>query len=48
MPPEGLPLFDSHCHVYERTFDADLGAVLARARTAGVYGMIAIGASGDL
>ncbi len=43
-----LALFDSHCHVYEKTFDADLGDVLARARAAGVEGMIAIGASGDL
>jgi TatD DNase family protein len=42
------PLFDSHCHVYEKEFEADLGEVLARARQGGVTGMIAIGASGDL
>ncbi len=43
-----LQLFDSHCHVYEKTFDADLAEVLGRARATGVDGMIAIGASGDL
>ena len=40
-------LFDSHCHVDGPEFDADRDAVLARARSAGVSHLIAIGAVGD-
>ncbi|MBX3023474.1 TatD family hydrolase [bacterium] len=46
LPPlHGAALIDSHCHL-DMDFDADRGAVLARARAAGVEAMITIGASG--
>ncbi len=41
MPPE--PLSDSHCHLNDPAFDADLPAVLARARDAGVTRMLVVG-----
>lgn len=34
--------FDSHCHLTAEAFDADRDAVLERARTAGVVGMVSI------
>lgn len=40
--------FDSHCHVDGPEFDEDRADTMARARTAGVRGMIAIGAVGDI
>ena len=40
-------LIDSHAHVDGPEFDADRAEVLARARAAGVGGMIVIGAVGD-
>ncbi len=43
--PAGVTVFDSHCHL-DMDFDADRDDVLARARAAGVGGMITIGASG--
>jgi TatD DNase family protein len=33
---ESYPLFDSHCHLDDACFDADRGAVILRAQTAGV------------
>jgi len=36
-------LFDSHCHIQNRAFDADRSAVLARARVAGVVEMVVVG-----
>ncbi len=41
-----LPLVDSHCHLDGDRFDTDRDAVIARARTAGVETMVAIG-TGD-
>ncbi len=38
-----MPLFDSHCHLEDAAFDADRGAVIARARAAGVRGMMTVG-----
>ena len=35
--PEGLQLFDSHCHLSDGQFAGDLGAVLRRAHSAGVH-----------
>jgi TatD DNase family protein len=35
-----MELFDSHCHLDVAEFDADRGAVLARARVAGVVQMV--------
>lgn len=43
--PAGVTVIDSHCHL-DMDFDADRDAVLARARAAGVSGMVTIGASG--
>lgn len=34
--PDGLLLFDSHCHLTDPQFGAELGAVIRRAHTAGV------------
>lgn len=36
-------LFDSHCHIDDKTYDADLAAVLDRARQAGVRAMTVVG-----
>lgn len=41
MPPEAL--FDSHCHLNDAAFAADLPAVLLRARAAGVVRMVVVG-----
>lgn len=41
-------LTDSHCHLDMEDFAADRSAVLARAATAGVRGMITVGAGGPL
>ncbi|MGE0827424.1 MAG: TatD family hydrolase [Candidatus Binatia bacterium] len=38
---------DSHCHLTDLKFDEDRGAMLARARAAGVSRFIVIGANGD-
>jgi len=38
-----MELFDSHLHLEDEAFDADRGQVLARARAAGVVGMITVG-----
>lgn len=38
-------LVDAHCHLGDRAFDADRGAVLARARAAGVEHVVVIGES---
>lgn len=38
-----MPLFDTHCHLDEPAFDGDRDEVLARAREAGVVGMVTIG-----
>jgi TatD DNase family protein len=39
--------FDSHCHLYMEDFNDDREAVVARARAAGVVGMVFIGYSLD-
>jgi TatD DNase family protein len=36
-------VIDTHCHIHDRKFDADRDAVIARAREAGVSGMLTIG-----
>ena len=41
-------MIDSHCHVGEPEYDADREAVLARARAAGVRGMIVVAAGPDV
>lgn len=38
-----MKLFDSHCHLDDPAFDPDLGDVIARARNAGVAGMMIVG-----
>ena len=38
--PEGLRIFDSHCHLTDGQFAGDLGVVLKRARSAGVHWML--------
>ncbi len=43
MPSAVAPLFDSHCHVDLEQFDADRTEVLARARTAGIGGIVVPG-----
>lgn len=43
MPSAVAPLFDSHCHVDLAQFDADRTEVLARARTAGIGGIVVPG-----
>jgi TatD DNase family protein len=40
-----LDLFDSHCHLDDEAFAADREAVLDRARTAGVRGVVTVGTS---
>jgi TatD DNase family protein len=39
----GAPLFDTHTHLTDRRYDADLDAVFDRARGAGVVGFIVVG-----
>lgn len=41
-------MIDSHCHLDEERFGADLPAVLERARAVGVHAMICIGSGRDL
>jgi len=36
-------VIDSHAHVHDRAFDADRGAVIRRARDAGVAGVLTVG-----
>jgi TatD DNase family protein len=40
-----IELFDTHCHLQARTFDADRAEILARARAAGVTELVVIGES---
>lgn len=40
-------LFDSHCHLTADAFDADRDRVLARAREAGVVGLVTIASDAD-
>ncbi|MBI4583143.1 MAG: TatD family hydrolase [Planctomycetes bacterium] len=40
-------MIDSHAHLYYESFDADRGAVLQRAREAGIHGIINIGTDLD-
>jgi len=35
-------MFDSHCHLTDQAFAGEVGAVVARARAAGVHGMVTI------
>lgn len=41
--PDPVPLFDSHCHLEDAAFDGDRAAVIARARAAGVQGIMTVG-----
>src|SRR5262245_10062079 len=43
----GAPVIDSHCHLADEVFAADLDAVVDRARAAGVETVLAILAAGD-
>ncbi|HEY6326904.1 MAG TPA: TatD family hydrolase [Candidatus Cybelea sp.] len=36
-------MIDTHCHIHDRTFDADRDAVVARAHEAGVSALVTIG-----
>jgi TatD DNase family protein len=40
-------MIDSHCHLADEAFDADLEAVIARAQQAGISGALCILAAGD-
>lgn len=40
---DGLPLFDSHCHLQDSQFDEDREAVIQRARTAGLKYLVVVG-----
>ena len=42
-PPDPIRLFDSHCHLDDPCYDADLEAVLERARAAGIAGIMIAG-----
>src|SRR5206468_9342812 len=42
-----MPLFDTHAHLHFPEFAGDLDAVLARARAAGIVGMVTIGTDGE-
>jgi TatD DNase family protein len=42
-----VELFDSHLHLDDRAFDADREDVIARARAAGIVGMVTIGTNLD-
>jgi TatD DNase family protein len=49
MPtPPTSPLIDSHCHLDFDEYGADRGAVLERARAAGIVAMVCIGSGRDL
>ena len=43
-----MPLIDTHCHLSDRAFRDDLGAVIMRAREAGVERIVAVGGGGPL
>ena len=43
--PEGLKLFDSHCHLTDAQFSGDLTQVLKQARSAGVRWMMTVSQS---
>jgi len=43
LPPEGLPLFDSHCHVQFSQFDEDRQEVIEKAKDSGLKYLIAVG-----
>lgn len=43
MSANARPYFDAHAHVHTRRFDADRAAVIARAREAGVGGIVCAG-----
>lgn len=43
MSANTRPYFDAHAHVHTRRFDSDRGAVIARAREAGVGGIVCAG-----
>ncbi|MGQ9678480.1 MAG: TatD family hydrolase [bacterium] len=40
--PEGMAIFDSHCHLTDNQFVSDLGEVLRRARQAGVKEILTV------
>jgi TatD DNase family protein len=42
VPGDELEYFDSHCHLTAERFDEDRADVIARAKAAGVVGMIAV------
>jgi TatD DNase family protein len=41
-----MKLFDSHCHLDDKTYTRDLGSVIERARSAGVARLMTIGVNG--
>ena len=43
--PEGLKIFDSHCHLTDAQFSADLGEVLKQAHSAGVRWLMTVSQS---
>jgi TatD DNase family protein len=38
-----MKLFDSHCHLDDKSYKRDLGSVLKRAKGTGVEGMLTVG-----
>jgi TatD DNase family protein len=42
-----MKIFDSHCHLDDRSYDQDRPAVLQRAREAGVHGIMIVGTDAD-
>jgi TatD DNase family protein len=48
IPEPVVPLIDSHCHLDQPAYAADLEATLARARAAGVERLVTVGAGGTL
>ena len=42
-----MRLFDTHCHIHDRDFEGDRNAILARAREAGLAGMLTLGVNAE-
>ena len=43
LPAEGLPLFDSHCHIQFDDFAADRDQVIQRSKDAGLHYLVVVG-----